>query len=475
MAIATACSSVTEGPQSPEQDVPLSPTSLASSTIPPPQLSTTTTVVLGGVHLSRVDPATLRPIQGSQIGPVGWRLHPVASHGNLLAAVAHHGSNAELWSLVLINLSSGTITQLLNGGLPDIYTPTALAFDASGEHLLWTAPRRGSDPNFADGFQVHRYRLADGVASLLLEFQAGYLSAQEVVFLDGGRLVAAYGVDDIENRATPRVVAFNLEAGEVLVDRLLETTPPLIDVRRDRSEWGWSFPAWDDLRDRVYLPHVGSEAITTVDLRSGEATTLEVSRPLGFWGRLLAAWVPPAYAKGPSSYRRAILSPDGSLLYLSGSTIEWSEVDESGYREVPAGITAVDPESFTEVARTDLPLDTFRLSPDGRHLLASGSWEGESENSLSFGSSGVHLLDARTLDVLFHLEPSSEDASYEMAYSPDGRYGYLQGWWSKPYQEGSFPSLILDVERLTVAEAAIELNRFDPDLLEMGLLLDNES
>lgn len=100
--------------------------------------------------------------------------------------------------------------------------------------------------------------------------------------------------------------------------------------------------------------------------------------------------MPPAYAKGPSSYRRAILSPDASLLYLSGSTIEWSEVDESGYREVPAGITAIDAETFTEVARTDLPLDTFRLSPDGRHLLVSGSWEGESENSLSFGSSGVH-------------------------------------------------------------------------------------
>ena len=421
-----------------------------------------------------MDPATLRPLEDYEIGPVGWWLHPLAIQGDLLAAVAHHGANADLWSLLLIDLATGRSTQLQNGRF-GVYPPDALAFDASGDHLLWTTPRQGADPNFPDGFQVHRYRVADGATSVLLEFEAGYLTTQEVTFLDGGRLLAAYGRDDIGNRATPRVVAIDLESAQVLTDVLLETTPPLIDVHRDRSEWGWSYPAWDDFRDRAYLPHVGSEALTTVDLRSGKVTTGEVTRQLGFWERLLAAWVPPAHAKGPSSYRQAALAPDGSLIYLSGSTIEWSEDDESGYREIPAGIVAVEPDALTEVARIDLPLGGFRLSPDGRHLLASGSWEEYSENSLSFGSSGAYLLDAQTLEVLLHLEPPSEDATFGMAFSADGRYGYLQGWWSAPYMDESFPTLILDTKTLAVTEASIELDRFDPDLLELGFVLKDQS
>ena len=427
----------------------------------------TAAMEMNGVRLWQVDPAMLQLLSGSAIGPVGWWVQEVDRHADHLALVSWFGPNADRWALLLVDTATGQTTPVTHGQ----WSLAGMAFTPSGKELRWVSHRKGGDPNFSDGFWVRSYHVLTGEVTDLLEFEVGHLTPQEVAFLDRGTRLGVFGIEDPEHDGTHRVVVVDLATGATQVDVLLQTTPALVEVREDLYEYGWVRPGWDDERDRLYLPHIGAEAITTVDLRSGETVTSEVLPQASRMERLLAAWIPTAQAKGPSSFRSATLAPDGSLLYLTGSRMEFDEDDSTRYREVVGPVLAVDPERLGEVARADLPVDDVLASPTGDQLLAAGSWEQLGPSGLVLGTSGLYLLDAHSLEVVQHVEPPAEDASYQLAFSGDGRYAYAAVWFTAPYQEGSPITMVVDTETMEITELDLVLDRFNSELLELGYVL----
>ncbi|MGH9891479.1 MAG: YncE family protein, partial [bacterium] len=173
---------------------------------------------------------------------------------------------------------------------------------------------------------------------------------------------------------------------------------------------------------------------------------------------------PTAQAKGASSEMTAAISSDGALLYLTGKELEWSDTVEGSYREKPLGIVAIDIETMTEVAHTELPISRLVISPTGETVLATGSWDdliaGEFGNS-----SGLHLLDAKTLEPLLWIEPTDVPEYYELVYSADGRYAYGTEWFYGP------STIIVDTATLEVSQGPT-LEAFNAELLQLGYVLD---
>jgi len=289
-----------------------------------------------------------------------------------------------------------------------------------------------------------------------------------MVMGEGDRL-GVFGRDLLDN--IPRVLVFELNTGQAILDVKLDTVPSVINVV-DRAEYGWVGPAWDRTNNLLYVPHLYSEFVTTVDLDTGAVTTKEVAEKTSFLDRILTAWLPPAHAKGASSHMSAAVAPNGSLLYLTGTTLEWVEgSDPNAYRELPVGIVAVEPQTMSEVARTDLPLDRFAISPTGEVILAAGWWEDFTDGSFEFGSSGLHLLDAKTLEPLLSPQPSGDAPYYDLAFSADGRYAYATERDQAPYTETPPRTIVIDTATLEVSIAPI-LDRFHAQLLTLGLILD---
>lgn len=183
---------------------------------------------------------------------------------------------------------------------------------------------------------------------------------------------------------------------------------------------------------RLYVVAADSDSVTVLD-----ASTLAIvktasfarrpSLPQRFLSALAGALATPAEAKGgASTTRRATVSPDGSLLYLTG-VADGGATTPLATRQ-PLGLTVLDTTTL-HVRYHDSAIDHVELVGGGARLLATGWSEG---TQLQRGSAstrvvdqalGAELLDARTLTVDARLTP---DAVYtQVALSADGRYAAL--------------------------------------------------
>ncbi|MGI8517611.1 MAG: hypothetical protein ACR2ME_04625 [Acidimicrobiia bacterium] len=348
------------------------------------------------------------------------------------------------------------------------YTPLGIAIGA--EHIDWVShlELRASDPNVPDGLVVQRFDRRSEEVTTLFEVDALGFYADGATELSEGTRLGIFGRSLADN--VPRVIVLDLSGQEVVVDVELDTDPPVINIS-NRAEFGWVEPAWDRTNGLMYVPHLYSDFITSVDLNLATVTTSQVTKKTSFLDGLLAAWVPTAHAKGPSSRMFGALAPDGATLYLTGKTLHWVDsqyVDD--YREMPAGIVAIDTKTMTEVARANLPSDQFAVSPDGELILAAGWWEESTDQHFTFGSSGLHLLDADTLVPL--LSPSFEVGTpfYELAFSADGRFAYATERDNTPYAESTPRTIIIDTTTFDISNAPI-VHWFHSELLTAGYLL----
>jgi hypothetical protein len=118
---------------------------------------------------------------------------------------------------------------------------------------------------------------------------------------------------------------------------------------------------WDD--NRVLIVYADGPEVIEVDLETGaiENHMIELT---SWWDRLLAFWMPTAYAKGPSlgTYSSAALSSDGRYLYISGNKQVIATAGDGSLIEEGEhlGVGIVDTETWQLVESPDLPIQFVR-------------------------------------------------------------------------------------------------------------------
>ncbi|MGH8957793.1 MAG: YncE family protein, partial [Acidimicrobiia bacterium] len=322
---------------------------------------------------------------------------------------------------------------------------------------FWEEP--GTDPERLDGLVMEHF---DPATKLTIRVETSLPFLQDGPKVLGESQLGLF--TSSPGTQIPRVVVYDLVDDRVVLDVTIDAFPIVVSCSETGSDCGWMEPAWDAEHKVLYVPHLYNDLVTTVDLVTGSANTNEVVKTTAFLERLVAAWQPAAEAKGASSQENAVLSPDGAILYLTGKELDWSQNVTGSYREVPLGVVAVDVATMREVARAALPISRVVASPIGETLLATGSWDDSIAGSF-FNSSGLHLLDATTLETVLSIEPGDSPEDYELVYSADGQYGYGIDRYAGP------SATIIDIANLEVSPGPI-LERFNAELLELGYILD---
>ena len=271
-----------------------------------------------------------------------------------------------------------------------------------------------------------------------------------------GQHVAVFGVPTSTGNLTedaPRVQVVDVGAGALAAD------VPLAGLKAGQFEVGpgdrLEYPyrmyrpalAWDLARSRVYVVYPDEERVSVVDLAAGKVTASELMRPRASWFHgLLAHLVPAVEAKSiPTTQRWAVLSPDGSRLYVSGSR-EWAtRVDANRYewKGAQEGLRIIDTKDLAEIGRRDLNGNAFALAPGGRRILVHAfQVTADPANDRQMANKHrVGILESDGLTDVANLE--IEDAFYLRGFSPDGHYAYVD----RPGGPPPYSSLrVLDVE-----------------------------
>lgn len=254
---------------------------------------------------------------------------------------------------------------------------------------------------------------------------------------DGTRLyMFAYGFNLYSGlpEGDPALLEVDADTGEVT--RRLELPDVTIGQREEQGgsagvQYAMYFPARVMSPDgrRYYVAHADSETVTVINL---EAMSIESSaepkRPTSVWGSiggfLGGLLVSEAEAKG-GLYRskQALLSPDGQVLYVTGSYSGYPEDDPEG--KFPLGLKAIDARTMT-IMWEEEGVDSIALSLNGGTVYAVGfssEWSEATANEywpINYVGIGVKALGARDGEVIAHINP---DAVYDrLLLTPDGQH-----------------------------------------------------
>lgn len=151
----------------------------------------------------------------------------------------------------------------------------------------------------------------------------------------------------------------------------------------------------------LYIVHADEDKLTTVNFTDRRMETVEVRPPQTFLDRLMALTAGTAYAKYyDGTDKQAVLSPDGSRLYVVGWTSD-TEILESGEYTFDAyahGLKVIDTGNGEEIASLDIEAAGISLSADGSQLYIYG-WN-------SSGTPYTDIYDATSLEKVTHLDNS---------------------------------------------------------------------
>jgi hypothetical protein len=434
------------------------------------------------------DPGSLADLPGYE--PIGFGHHyqyAISPDGRTLATMTWpSGMHNRDGVLHLIDLPSWT--EHSTGVTLDDYV-NDLVFSPDGKALYWTQPtQRDPAHGLPRDYQLYRYAVGRRKLTVVTGFPSSF-SPGEMHLLRSGSRLAIYGVPTDANYLAddvPRVLLVDLVAGHLVADvRLDGVTAGQIQLETagpDEPPYRFYLPglAWDLEHDLLYVVHADTDEITVVDLAQGEISRQATVHPRYTLLERLGNWlVPVAAAKGsvPGTEKRAVLSPDGTRLYVAGLRSEmtrreddqewiWHEVPSglqigSGQRhrvkrtgewiwhEVPLGLQVIATGDLAELGRVDLAVSDLALSPDGRWLLLASTQEvTQADGGIEHVGRGLYLFDAQQLQEVAHLAPEVEFRLN--GFSPDGRYAYVStsasDWQGDRYGNWRVTLHVLDLE-----------------------------
>jgi hypothetical protein len=394
----------------------------------------------GTVRLHRLDPRTLLDMKGNEPLELGHHYGEALSpDGRILAVVMFSTERDPTGELHLVDLRSWS-KQATRIEIKGEIGP--MAFGTDSRTVSWVRSRRWRGPEYEPNAVLERYDLRSRRVRTGPSFAPAF-EPWSMRALPGGAL-AVYGtesvrVDGLVADATSYVDVVEGDGAmkRVALARVKTTTPQpgAVGDPPDRAAY-WPGLAWDTSHDRLYIAHSDNTAITAVDLTKGVVALEAPIRPRRSLAAAIGAWfVPPAEAKGapPGGERQAVVSPDGDMMYVTGSRTELTRLGPERWieRRTPYGVSAVATDGLTERSRADGMFEAAHLSPDGTRLLATGrTWEvefGGTDSTISYN--GLTLFEAPELDVVAHLWPEAD--AWVLGFSGDGNLAYAV-WCERP-------------------------------------------
>lgn len=257
-----------------------------------------------------------------------------------------------------------------------------LLFGPDGRQLYWVRPgQMTGEPATNPDPGVYRYDLATDKITRVVALPPMFFPEFGGVGIAGDRMaivgsslgdpsasrVAAVYVLDLAKAS----LAAKFELAGIRAGQVRESGAAADDVRNVRPALGWDLP-----RGRLYVIDADDDRAAVIDLASAAMRGPFIIRPrASLLDRLLGLISSPADAKAQSSSdRRAVVSPDGRRLYLSGFRSDFvrsAGPQDAGREQVtPLPLQVIDVTDMTEIGRIDVASTEFAISPDGRRLLA---------------------------------------------------------------------------------------------------------
>jgi hypothetical protein len=373
--------------------------SAGSYTVAPPKSASVLALVTtyNGSRLTRLDPATLRPLAQPSVSIAGGAWSPVFSPSGKQVALGGLGSSG----VTIVDLRRMRVAARV-AAAPHV--------NRRLEPLLWSTARRLlvlDTPRDALGPR-QRLLVVDPVAkATLARHPTGEWLAWRTA---GNRLVVLERPDLQAQRLLLRTVAAS--------GRSLGAVE--IDVAADqRMVSSFSLPGFavDERRGVAYL--VGPETVTQVELESLSVSSIELRRASSLAARLLGLLEDDAHAKPghpPSYLRKATPLADGRLA-VSGSSIE-------NRRQSPTGLELVDTSSG--VRHTVESRATTHELAHGLLLAFGAGWDGETQTASGMGISAFTENGTRAWSTL--------EGEPVWIVETAGGYGYV------PTPELAYPS-----------------------------------
>jgi DNA-binding beta-propeller fold protein YncE len=257
-----------------------------------------------------------------------------------------------------------------------------LLFAPDGRQLYWVRPSQMTgEPAQNPDPGVYRYDLASDRVSRVAALPPMFFPEFAGVGVAGDRMaIVGSRVGDASPSRGAEVYVVDLAKGSlrakfelagIRAGQVRDTEAAADDVRNVRPAIGWDLP-----RGRLYVIDADDDRVAVIDLASAAMRGPFDIRPrASLLGRLLGLISSPADAKAQSSSdRRAVVSPDGRRLYLSGFRSDFvgsAGPQDSGREQVtPLPLQVIDVTDMTEIGRIDVASTEFAISPDGRRLLA---------------------------------------------------------------------------------------------------------
>jgi hypothetical protein len=196
--------------------------------------------------------------------------------------------------------------------------------------------------------------------------------------------------------------------------------------------------------DVLYLVHGDADRLTTVDFARRSVSTLSVKVKTSWLEQLLGLTAGVAYAKGmDGTTKQAVVSPDGALLYVVGTTEAVSKregTDEWDFKMTHVGLQVIAVNDGALLQTLDTQADMAVLAPDKQHLLLLG-WPQDSGHpwtevydlksmKMTDRFSSTRLLPARRADGVPVLQSSVmvSDSRCNMTSVDPASWSKIAGW-----------------------------------------------
>ena len=328
---------------------------------------------LSGLYLKAIDPLTGEAIEGREPVELGhhgtWALSP---DGRTMAlAWSPTGNDSGPDRLFLLDLNRWEKTDL---GFEALISK--LFWSPDGDRLHLTTWHRCSQPECIDS-SSELVTVDSATGNVLSESSLPFSSYATRLSPDGYTLYL-FGAESTNLQSkgegqAPRLVAFDVQRGRVRAE--LELPEGLWWTRVETDEHGEYSAQYlpgtavsPDGRS-YYVVHPDEDRITVVDLESMQVErSEEIGHNASLFGRLLSLLASTAHAKGGATTSKgAAVSPDGRLLYITGSTErpvrETADAEERTWESIDYGLKDIDTASL-EVVAEDVPPS----APSGSHL-----------------------------------------------------------------------------------------------------------